>query len=340
MAQNKSNLPVLGGIVAALLVLVGLFVALRIDTTGSRGSGLGEEFTYSVSAWSRTDPARIGYREVANRETGFQEVRALAVGPGDALYVAGDSSVRVFDNPRLTNVPLEEAAACLAVGPDGRLYAGRRDRIETFDRLGKRIADWRLPATNAWLTALAVASNRIFAADAVNREILCLDPQGAVVWRTGGFIVPSPYFDLALAADGTLKAVDPGRHQVQTYALDGTLQSRWGKASFGIEGFSGCCNPAHIALTADGKVVTSEKGIPRVKIYEADGVFTTVVAGPEAFRGVKPESGGSASGAAETECAPSDIAVDSAGRVLALDPRTRTVRVFEKKEATHAAPRK
>ena len=77
--------------------------------------------------------------------------------------------------------------------------------------------------------------------------------------------------------------------------------------------FFGCCNPAQLAVLPDGRFVTAEKGIPRVKIYARDGSFQTVVAGPSQLTDT-----------------PADLAADRHGRVLVLDGRAAKVRVFEK----------
>jgi len=82
------------------------------------------------------------------------------------------------------------------------------------------------------------------------------------------------------------------------------------------EGFCGCCNPSHIALFPDGRFVTSEKGLPRVKVYDAKGVFVGLVAGPDMFA---------------EDAVGLDLAVDSRGRILVLDPARRMVRVFAAK---------
>jgi hypothetical protein len=54
----------------------------------------------------------------------------------------------------------------------------------------------------------------------------------------------------------------------------------------------------------------------RVKIHERDGSFRSVVAGPESF---------------DEGTVQLDLAVDSKGRVLVLDPKRRMVRVFKEK---------
>ena len=63
--------------------------------------------------------------------------------------------------------------------------------------------------------------------------------------------------------------------------------------------------------------MTSEKGLIRVKIHGPDGSFRCVVAGPDRF---------------DEGTVQLDLAVDSKGRVLVLDPRRKQVRVFVEKK--------
>ena len=76
------------------------------------------------------------------------------------------------------------------------------------------------------------------------------------------------------------------------------------------------------ALTPDGAFVTTEKGLPRLKRYTAAGEFDRVIAGPEAF---------------SHKAVGLDVAVDSRGRVLVLDPGAGVVRVFDQAPASTAA---
>ena len=92
--------------------------------------------------------------------------------------------------------------------------------------------------------------------------------------------------------------------------------SSWGTPSYALEGFSGCCNPAHLAVLPDGRFVTSEKGLARVKVYDDQGRFETAVVAPDQL---------------DTEAGPCDVAVDGTGRILVLDPGRGVVRIFEAK---------
>ena len=93
-------------------------------------------------------------------------------------------------------------------------------------------------------------------------------------------------------------------------------QASWGQSSARIEDFHGDGNPCHLARMTDGRLVTSEKGRHRIKVYSSGGVFLGLVAGTK-------QLGEGARGM--------DVATDGEGRVLVLDPRDRSVRVFEAK---------
>jgi hypothetical protein len=127
--------------------------------------------------------------------------------------------------------------------------------------------------------------------------------------------------------DGLLRVTNPGRHRVEAYTVDGHLELAWGKPSAGIDGFCGCCNPINIALLPDGRMVTCEKGLPRVKIYREDGTLESVVAGTETF----PENAKFSMNLAAGKLGGLDAAVDSKGRVYILDPVTGVVRVMARK---------
>ena len=127
-----------------------------------------------------------------------------------------------------------------------------------------------------------------------------------------------------------LRVVNPGRHRIEAYTFDGDLEFSWGKFSTNVEGFCGCCNPVNFAILEDESFVTCEKGIIRVKIYDAEGSFVGVVAGPEqlvegniSLTCLFPEgchSGGF------------DVAVDRKGRILILDTIRNAVRIFTRKK--------
>ncbi len=328
--------------VAAAIVVAALIV-LRRDMSGRQGSGLPKTFDFSLADVKKIDPALIRYRQTAEFAVEFLEPRAVGVGPGDQVYVAGDKGIHVFkpSGAKLHAFGLDGEPRCLAAaGPDhafpGRLYVGMKTRVEVLDSAGKRVVVWEDLGPKAILTSIAAAEHDVFVADAGNRIVLRYDPEGKLVGKIGqrdpdrhlrGFVIPSPYFDLALTSDGLIRVVNPGSHRIEAFTANGDLETSWGKAGEAVDRFCGCCNPAHIAVLPDGQFVTSEKGIPRVKIYSVEGQFVGVVAGPDTLA---PTETILEETRADHKLPVFDVAADSRGRVLVLDPLARKVRVFEK----------
>ncbi len=314
--------------IAAAAVAVGAIVILRSDIFGSKGSGLGEQFTYDISELEKIDPALVGYRQVASIPVRFSAARGIAVGADGRIYVAGDTSIHVHgpEGRKPFEIALDGPPQALVATEGGLLYVAMKDHVELYEQSGKRVARWASLGEKARLTSITATKADVLVADAGNRVVLRYDLRGNLVKRIGkkdsarnipGLVAPSPFLEVAVAGDGLLRVNNPGRLRVEAYTLDGDLEFWWGRASPKIDGFCGCCNPTHLAILPDGSVVTSEKGLPRVKVYDSDGKFACVVAGPKSF----------AQGITGL-----DLAVDSDGRILVLDPAAKQVRIFAKKK--------
>ena len=285
---------------------------------------LDARFNYDISAYSHTDPALLHYAETHLFPTGFREPKCLAV-TGHSILVGGDRALKTYNPAGQLQATLELPALPHAVAGlgDGRLGIAFQDYFQlyghtpvTSESLGDR----------AHLTGITQLGERLFLADAGNREIVQCDLAGRVQSRIKGFAVPSPYFDILAGADGLLWVVNPGKHRIVAYTPDGNLELSWGETGMDIANFCGCCNPVYFTRLPDGRFVTSEKGLNRIKIYTAAGQFTGVVAGVEHL--VKDLE------LAKQACANCHIgfgfpiACDAANRIFALDPATRNVRIF------------
>ena len=295
---------------------------------------LDSRFTYDVSQFEHTDPALILYREIAPIPTGFDAPKCIAVGPDNTIFIGGDRAVKRLDPSGQLQATISLSAKPLAVSATAdRLCIAFKAHVEIFDSAGKPLIVGSSLGDNAWLTGVFDAGDAIFLADARGREIICCDSNGKVLGRFGhpgdgnpGFVIPSPYFEVMRGGDGLLWVNNPGRHQIEAYTLDGKFEFGWGTPSMAVEGFCGCCNPVSFTRRPDGKFVTSEKGMNRIKIYDAKGKFEGVVAGPDQLVNDLD--------LAKKACADCqvgfgfDVACDSNGRVLALDPATKTVRRF------------
>jgi len=343
---------VLAGIVAAVVAVASLAAILYAVWRGGRGQDA--QFSYDLSALRKTDPNLIVGEEIGEaRPTGFGHSRAIAIDAGGVIWVSGDRAVRRFDatGKRLGETPIDGAPGCLAVDANGTLYVALGGKLAVHAPDGARKAVWPAPDARAMITAVAVTEKDVFLADAGGRVVRRYDKTGTLRNEIGrkdparnirGFMIPSPYFDLAMAPDGLLRVVNPGRHQIEAYTPTGDLEFSWGRPSSGPRGFCGCCNPANFALVPGEKgfggfrgFVTCEKGLTRVKLYDADGEFIGVVAGPESFRRHDELAAGKPASAPHAAL---DVAVDAGGRIFVLDPYLNEVRVFRRKARPTTAP--
>jgi len=253
----------------------------------------------------------------------------------------GDRAIRKFSDQGVILGQIELAAepGCLTVLADGTIYVGFKDHVEIYDAQGQRQGSWDSLGTNAHLTSIVVSDGNVFVADAGNRVVVRYDASGNLVDYIGkkdssrnvpGFVIPSPYFDLAVSQDGLLRVVNPGRRRIEAYTFDGDLEFWWGTGSVAIEGFCGCCNPVNIAILPDGGYVTCEKGLVRVKVYNSEGEFVGVVAGPRQL--VRDGELRVCDLPEACQAGGFDVAVDPAGHVLVLDTIKNVVRIFSKIE--------
>lgn len=274
------------------------------------------------NAQTRPEYLPSPYTELTAIKLEAENLYGLAVDRLDRLFVSIDRSVLILDpgGRPIGRVELEQEARCLAVGPAGLMYLGMSDHVEVYNQRGQRLAIWAGLGHEALITSIAAQGDEVLVADAGNRMILRYDSGGRLLDYILGdgsngpeLLIPSPYFDLLLTPDGTLWVTNPGAHHLQSYSSNGGYLGSWGFSGTGIAEFGGCCNPTHIALTPAGSILTSEKGIPRVKEYDAGGNLIALVAGAELF----------AEGTTGL-----DLATDSRGRIVVLDPISRAVRIF------------
>jgi len=268
---------------------------------------LDARFTYDISRYERTDPTLLLYEEKNHFPTGLTEPKCIAV-MGENILVGGDTVIQEFDAEgkrlRIRELPFTPHA----IAPTGLIAF--KDHFEGGQPLGERVH----------LTAIAQRGDFVYVADAGHREVLRCRADGTVLSRITGFVVPSPYFDLHIGPENLLWIVNPGKHHIGAYTLDGQYETGWGETAMNVEGFCGCCNPSYLVRLPDGRFVTSEKGLTRVKIYDVRGRFEGVVAGPEQFLHYRQTG----------KAVP--IACDARGRVLVLEVLRREVRVFVPKD--------
>lgn len=279
---------------------------------------------YDLEALKKTEATLLLKAGIRYLKPQSSNLTAVAVGRDDRLYVGSRTGVEVVDadGGPVMSFAVSSPVRCLGVAAEGEIFVGVKDHIEVYGRDGSRLAVWNSPGQGTELTSLAVASNFVFACDHVNRIVWRFTLAGELSGRVGdkdpdqrkaGFVVPSAFFDVVAASDGTVWIVSPGAHRVEHFTADGTYLGCWGQAGLEAAGFCGCCNPSNLALMPDGSFVTSEKHIVRVKVYDSAGRLKGIVSGQEDW---------------PRDAVGLDLAVDSRGRILVLDPQSDVVRIY------------
>ena len=311
-------------ITISLILLLGLVVVMSWDLFFKTENKVGNQYEYKLDKLKQVDTSLLCYKEMQSIEILDTKIYGIAVDADDRTYVTAENKVLIFNNngDSLLSFTVKGNANCITAAADGSLYLGFKDHIEVWSKKGELISKWDTINVAAYITSIAVDENSVFLADAGNKIVHHFDKKGKLINKIGkrnkekdilGFFIPSPYFDIMIGRDGELWAINTGRHTFEAYDKEGNLKSKWQRRSMRLEGFSGCCNPSHVAMLSDGSFVTSEKGIERVKIHHANGDLKCVVAKPDKF--VEGTVG-------------LDLAVDSKDRIFVLDPEKRMVRIF------------
>jgi len=316
---------ILTGAILAISVFGVLYFGFRAIRDNAKNDQQ-NPYAYDIKSYETSGADLVHYSEVGRIPLDLPEVSAVAIGPDDRIYVSGSDSVLVFNNDGTARSSFKSNAQihCLASGDSHDLYLGMDDHVEVYDTKGLKKESWQSLGERAIITSIAIAKTGVFVADAGNKIVWEFDKSGSRLNRIGdkdeardipGFIIPSPYFDVAIDPDGFLWVANTGRHSLENYSADGNFRSSWGKSGMEIQGFSGCCNPSHFVILEDGSFVTSEKGLPRVKVYNRIGDLISVVVPTERF--IEGTVG-------------LDLAVDSKQKIYVLDPLQKLVRIFAK----------
>jgi hypothetical protein len=337
----------LGGALVGLGAAAGWLVWRMLDPEARLKrppAKLDDRFVYDVSEFEETAPNLLLFEPAGEFATNLAQAKRLTYWEGQGIAVSGDNSLVVFaaDGTKLKQWRGDATAYCLLPLGKDSLLLGYANRYAILDGDGK--AQFQSPdlGGRTYLTSAAVHQDRLYLADAGNREVIVCDRKsGQVLKRFGkkdpdrgnpGFNIPSPYFALAVAADGSLRVANTGLLRVETYKLDGRFVSSWGEPGMKIDRFCGCCNPAYFTLTPAGDFITSEKGLARINVYAADGRFKGAVAGPNML--VTDKELAKRSCVDCTVGAGFDVTLATNGDVLTLDPYRKIVRRFRSKNVS------
>jgi hypothetical protein len=245
----------------------------------------------------------IEYGEISNEQSDFvspctleatyalpQKVQRMHLS-GDRIYVTASDSVFVFnkgDIVCMSRFYVGKNRTDIAIDSiKEEIYVLYDTGIKVFTKDGQPVREWEACSDNSLYASIALTTNNVFVTDAENLNVCQYSKEGQFIRFINsprGFIIPTGTFGIETFHD-TVWVINSGRHQIESYTIDGKFI-----ASFGIPGslpgtFPGCCNPASIAFTPDGRILTSEKGNPRVCLFERSGQFIRMLLNSQSLGG-------------------------------------------------------
>ncbi|MCX6320851.1 MAG: hypothetical protein NTX93_03485 [Bacteroidia bacterium] len=226
---------------------------------------------------------------LVSREFKVEEgsLKAVTVSSAGNIYLGGDSFVSCYDKDLNLKWNLKTPYPVTSLSNYGdTIFASTLELILVISSGGEIKDEWGPFEDNGIITSVTANRSYVAFADAGNKMLFILDKKGGVKkligQNDGQFIVPSPYFDVALGSDNTLLVANTGHRRVETRNIEGVFKSYFGEPGTAPGAFCGCCNPAHFIIIPDG-FVTAEKGINRIKILNKKGEFVEFVSSKNKF---------------------------------------------------------
>jgi hypothetical protein len=246
-------------------------------------------------------------------------LKAVAVSPSGNIYAGGDSFVACYTKDLKMTWSLKTPNPVTSLSNYGdTIFATTEELVLVISTDGKLKDEWGPFEDKSFITSVASNLSRVVYADAGNKMVVLLDKQGRVQkiigQNSGEFILPSPYFDVAMDENNNLYVANTGHRRIETRSYEGRLLSMFGEPGMAPGAFCGCCNPAHFIATSEG-FITSEKGINRIKILGKTGEFVEFISSKNKF----------------VPSIPLDLASSDGNTVYAANPSDSKIYIFNRK---------
>lgn len=297
----------------SVLIIVVFIVYMVFDTSGPSGI----EKMKKNSSDSDSLPEKWQVSGVLAVTEG--SLKAVTVSPSGNIYAGGDSFVSCYNTDRKLVWNLKTPYPVTALSNYGdTIFASTVELILIINTDGKLIDEWGPFEDKSYITSVASNQSRVAYADAGNKMVVLIDKQGRVEkiigQNDGQFILPSPYFDVALDPSNNIYVANTGHRRIETHSPEGMLISSFGEPGMAPGAFCGCCNPAHFVLTTKG-FFTAEKGINRIKALGQAGEFIEFISSRNKF----------------VASVPLDLASSDGNTLYAANPADSKLYVFSRK---------
>ena len=269
--------------VSIIIVFIGYMILDSIRPTGvTEVEGITDSADSLQDAWKVSLQLRV--------EQGT--LKAVTVSPTGNIYLGGDSFVNCYDKDLklIWNLKTTNSVTSLSFDND-TIYASTQELILVINSAGRIEEEWGPFEDKGIITSVSSNLSNVVFADAGNKMVFVLDKKGRVKnligQNDGQFVVPSPYFDVAVSSGNVLFVANTGHRRIETRSIEGALKSYFGEPGTAPGAFCGCCNPAHFIIIPGG-FVTAEKGINRIKILNNAGEFVEYVSSKNKFMASEP----------------------------------------------------
>ncbi len=245
---------------------------------------------YIVASFNRNEPV---YGVAVNHAdepftSPYDEVHSFALPgevnrfelDGEKLYVSAGKAVAVYDleGNQLERFTVEEGVRDIGVYND-LVYLLYPTYIYVYTPYGELVHEWAACSDLSDYCSFTLTEDFVFVIDVENKNICKYTREEGnfvkFIRSPSNFITPGYSFAIDNRND-TVYCVNPGRHQVEMYSTDGEFLASFGGPGGESGFFAGCSNPAYITFAPDGKIITSEKGNPRISSYHPSGHFNEI----------------------------------------------------------------
>lgn len=310
--MNKKIALVLSLLIVIVFIVYMIFDSIRPDRT-SKIEGTTTAFNIPEDSWKISNEFKVKEGKL----------KAVTVSPEGNIYLGGDSFISCYnkDMKLIWNLKTPSPVTSLSFYGD-TIFASTIELVLIVSTSGEIKNEWGPFEKNSIITS--VSSNRSYVAfsDAGNKMVFLLDKGGEVKkiigQNDGQFIIPSPYFDVALNDENSLYIANTGHRRVEKRDVQGEVRSYFGEPGLAPDAFCGCCNPAHFTLIPGG-FATAEKGINRIKILNNTGEFVEFVSSNNNFKA----------------SIPLDLASADGNIIYAANPADSKLYTFTRKPPTH-----